>query len=232
MSGLSPRTPPHSYTRPSEKHDPFIYFPYRKLTPFIYYFWKLTPFIYYFSNFTHSYTFRVKKIPHWYTFDVKMIPIHILGGLKSIPHSSRTSVYTFIMEVTPPCNLEAKKVDNLTFFSNIWQNRESTEGYVIYGNTNMCFCCIKRKGKRSDSVLWQKPLHRQKNSKSNVTTQKTPPPRFNLYKKRLLLRCIHHFYTDFINNMDHMRISGTEPSSVILSQKSNLKSGKVMLKNA
>ena len=102
MCGWSPRTPPHSYTRPSEKHDPFIYFPYRKLTPFIYYFWKLTPFIYYFSNFTHSYTFWVKKIPHWYTFDVKMIPIHILGGLKSIPHSSRTSVYTFIMEVTPP----------------------------------------------------------------------------------------------------------------------------------
>ena len=101
MCGWSPRTPPHSYTRPSEKHDPFIYFPYRKLTPFIYYFWKLTPFIYYFSNFTHSYTFRVKKIPHWYTFDVKMIPIHILGGLKSIPYSSRTSVYTFIMEVTP-----------------------------------------------------------------------------------------------------------------------------------
>ena len=101
MCGWSPRTPPHSYTRPSEKHDPFIYFPYRKLTPFIYYVRKLTPFIYYFSNFTHSYTFWVKKIPHWYTFDVKMIPIHILGGLENIPHSSRTSVYTFIMEVTP-----------------------------------------------------------------------------------------------------------------------------------
>ena len=39
------------------------------------------------------------------------------------------------------------------------------------------------------------------------------------YKKRLLLRCIHHFKSDWINNMDHMRISGTEPSSVILSQK-------------
>ena len=38
------------------------------------------------------------------------------------------------------------------------------------------------------------------------------------YKKRLLLRCIHHFKTDLINNMDHMRISGNEPSSVILSQ--------------
>ena len=38
--------------------------------------------------------------------------------------------------------------------------------------------------------------------------------------------------TDLINNMDHMRISGTEPSSVILSQKCNWKSWKVMPKNA
>ena len=38
------------------------------------------------------------------------------------------------------------------------------------------------------------------------------------YEKRLLLRCIHHFKSDLINNMDHMRISGTEPSSVILSK--------------
>ena len=29
-------------------------------------------------------------------------------------------------------------------------------------------------------------------------------------KKRLLLRCIHHFKSDLINDMDHMRISGTE----------------------
>ena len=27
-------------------------------------------------------------------------------------------------------------------------------------------------------------------------------------KKRLLLRCIHHFISDVINNMDNMRISG------------------------
>ena len=38
------------------------------------------------------------------------------------------------------------------------------------------------------------------------------------YIKRLLLRCIHHFNSDLIYNMDHMRISGTELSSVILSQ--------------
>ena len=39
------------------------------------------------------------------------------------------------------------------------------------------------------------------------------------YEQRFLLRCIHHFKSDLINNMDHMRISGNEPSSVILSQK-------------
>ena len=43
------------------------------------------------------------------------------------------------------------------------------------------------------------------------------------YKKRLLPRCIHHFKSDLINNMDHMRISGTEPSSVILSQRKQFK---------
>ena len=37
-------------------------------------------------------------------------------------------------------------------------------------------------------------------------------------EKRLLLRCIHNFISDLIYNMDHMRISGIEPSSVILSQ--------------
>ena len=30
------------------------------------------------------------------------------------------------------------------------------------------------------------------------------------YKKILLLRCIHHSKSDLINNMDHMRISGTK----------------------
>ena len=34
------------------------------------------------------------------------------------------------------------------------------------------------------------------------------------YKKRLLLRCIHHFKSDLINNMDHMRKSGSKPSSI------------------
>ena len=41
----------------------------------------------------------------------------------------------------------------------------------------------------------------------------TEGPRVNFvmreYKKRILLSCIHHFKSDIINNMDHMRISGT-----------------------
>ena len=35
--------------------------------------------------------------------------------------------------------------------------------------------------------------------------------------------CIHHFKSDLIKNMDNMRISGTEPSSVILSLNSSFK---------
>ena len=38
------------------------------------------------------------------------------------------------------------------------------------------------------------------------------------YEKRHLLICINHFKSDLINNMDHMRISGIEPSSVTHSQ--------------
>ena len=41
-----------------------------------------------------------------------------------------------------------------------------------------------------------------------------------------LIIFIHHFKSDLINNMDHMRISGTESSSVILSQRSIFKSWK------
>ena len=33
---------------------------------------------------------------------------------------------------------------------------------------------------------------------------------------------LHHFWSDLIYNMDHMRISGTETSSVILSQKNEI----------
>ena len=36
------------------------------------------------------------------------------------------------------------------------------------------------------------------------------------YRKSVLLICTHNVESDLINNMDHMRISASEPSSVIL----------------
>ena len=56
------------------------------------------------------------------------------------------------------------------------------------------------------------------------------PTGFLKYRQILLLRCKHHFKSDLINNMEHMRISGTESSSVILSQKSSFKSWNEMTK--
>ena len=50
------------------------------------------------------------------------------------------------------------------------------------------------------------------------------------YEKRLLLRCVHHFKSDSINNLDDVRISGTEPSSVILNQTNWFKSWRDALK--
>ena len=43
------------------------------------------------------------------------------------------------------------------------------------------------------------------------------------YRKILLLRCIHNFKSDWINNVDHMHISGIQPSSVNLSNNVVLK---------
>ena len=46
------------------------------------------------------------------------------------------------------------------------------------------------------------------------------------YKMKFLLRLIHHFKTDLINNMDHMRISGTDQWS--LTKQSSFKNLKVL----
>ena len=40
---------------------------------------------------------------------------------------------------------------------------------------------------------------------------------------KIILQCIHHFKSDLINSMDHMRISSTGPSSVILSKTKQFK---------
>ena len=47
-------------------------------------------------------------------------------------------------------------------------------------------------------------------------------------KKRLLFRFIHYFKLDLNNNMDHMRILGTDPSLDIFSLTKKCKKMKVM----
>ena len=46
-----------------------------------------------------------------------------------------------------------------------------------------------------------------------------------------VVESIQHFKSDVINDMDHMRISGTEPSSVILSQRKWFKKLKMYAQN-
>ena len=49
--------------------------------------------------------------------------------------------------------------------------------YTLNSKRNAPPICIyykKKKRKRSDSILWQKPLHQQKCQKGKVTTQPTP----------------------------------------------------------
>ena len=128
-----------------------------KIDPIHILFWKLTPFIYFFPNFTHSYTFWVKKIPHWYTFDVKMIPIHILGGLKSIPHSSRTSVYTFIIEVTP-------RDSNMSFPFQYWTPVHTS----IHLQTKMHTICHRFTYKVIENVLLTCAFNFTQNSQNNT----------------------------------------------------------------
>ena len=49
----------------------------------------------------HLFVFSKKGI-NGYTFEEKKIPFRVMDGLQSIPHSSRKSVYTFMMKVYPP----------------------------------------------------------------------------------------------------------------------------------
>ena len=87
----------------------------------------------------------------------------------------------------------------------------------IHNITVLCTLCIQ--------YVNRKTLHRRQGPVVKLTRLRYSSICLHI-KKRLLPRCIHHFKSDLIHNMDHMRISGTEPSSVVLSQRRNFKSWK------
>ena len=66
---------------------------------------------------------------------------------------------------------------------------------------------------KKENRNWIKNIGLLKKTKTLYCNLKTEM----LYKKRLLLKSIHHFKSDLINNMVHMRILGTQTSSLILS---------------
>ena len=102
--GWSPRTPPHSYTRRNLKNGPIHILPLSKIVPIHLLFFKCYPYICFLGekdtpliyvwceDDSHSYTRRPEK----YT------------------PSSRTSVYSFTMEVTPPVPAEIRQRTNLS----------------------------------------------------------------------------------------------------------------------
>ena len=82
-------------------------------------------------------------------------------------------------------------------------------GHISYSLSDKCTALIQNnllwKWKLTANELWSRFLWNTTSFIENI-------------KKILLLRFIHHLISDLINNMDHMRNAGTEPSSVILSQ--------------
>ena len=61
-----------------------------------------------------------------------------------------------------------------TKFASSWHNTKYLYLPLPFANEGIPNNNCKRKRKRSDSVLWQKPLHQQKCQKGKVTKQTTP----------------------------------------------------------
>ena len=79
--------------------------------------------------------------------------------------------------------------------------------YFTYEYNNICK--RDKKSRQKQQWLFHMTIRKLIFSKTCKTIVEI---NFNMpikYEKRLLLICIHHFDSDVINNMDHMRISGT-----------------------
>ena len=98
------------------------------------------------------------------------------------------SSITFLLHALTSC----AEIVHMTFYCTTDQVRVSLGPLVIHNFLHFSLTCfyilswtfclwvcltvlqIKTKKRRSDPVLWQKPLHQQKCQKGNVTTQTTP----------------------------------------------------------
>ena len=81
------------------------------------------------------------------------------------------TVWISILKIFKSLQYILHRVSGITSFE---QHLESSSGHTKSFCPNMVQYRFKSKRKRSDSVLWQKPLHQQKCQKGKVTTQTTP----------------------------------------------------------
>ena len=136
--------------------------------------------------------------------------IHPLTKLDDVARNKFASImFKDYFEISPSCDIDLPKINHL-FVVNICHKFEAD----IYNN---------------HYVLVKHDIEIKDTTESNTSASyfdlflsigrdgRLSP---EIYKKSLPLRCtcIRHFKPDVIDNMDNIRISGTEPSSVILSQ--------------
>ena len=104
---------------------------------------------------------------------------------------------------------------------------------IVYGQVTECQTTFVR-GKHH--IVWLNPRIDHKTSSIKIASVPWRIPVREAYLKVASWNIKRDFYKDLytllkphlINSMDHMRVSGTEPSSVVLSQRSNFKSWKEM----
>ena len=107
----------------------------------------------------------------WARFVSHWNPFYLL-----IYHAFKFHTFMFSTRQVKASHNSAKDKIQTTAFSNYYitshsmqiANGERRKPIEFWSN-------VKRKKKTSDSVLWKKPVNPQKNPKSNVATQKTPP---------------------------------------------------------
>ena len=86
----------------------------------------------------------------------------------------RATIYKFTLDWIEHFPVLVTFVIFLYFYTLIFHVLVKSHGKVGVLKYNIFCLLIHRKRKRSDSVLWQKPLHQQKCQKGKVTTQTTP----------------------------------------------------------
>ena len=108
-----------------------------------------------------------RNISHWYT-------IHIFGGLKCIPHSSRTYVYTFIMEVDPSWSVVKDVGNDMTFSNYLWptvyRDHLLIDTYLVFFILNYeCICWVVRELSLAQGVGIPTNNHTDRHVQSNMS---------------------------------------------------------------